>query len=71
MRLMAVWLMPVAPAIVRVDQWVAAGGLLSSVRTITCSICASLSLRGCPGRGSSSKPSNPCSSNLCHHLQTV
>jgi len=71
MRLIAVWFTPVACAIVRVDQWVAAGGLLSSVRTITSSICASLSLRGCPGRDSSSSPSNPRSSNLRHHLLTV
>ena len=71
MRLIAVWLRPVALAISRVDQCVAALGLLSSVRTITCSICASDSLRGCPGRGSSSRPSTPASPKRCHHFRTV
>jgi hypothetical protein len=38
MRLTAVWLIPVAAAIERVDQWVALGGCSSSVLTITRSI---------------------------------
>jgi hypothetical protein len=45
--------------IVRVDQCVAPFGLLSSVRTRTRSISASPSLRGWPGRASSSRPSGP------------
>jgi hypothetical protein len=71
MRLIAVWLRPVAWAIERVDQCVAAPGWLSNVRTITCSICASESLRGWPGRGSSSRPSTPASPKRCHHFLTV
>lgn len=45
-RLIAVWFRPMARAIKRVDQCVASVGLLSSVRAITASTCASLILRG-------------------------
>src|SRR3989304_3961181 len=55
MRLMAVWFSPATLAMERVDQWVASEGLLSRVRVMTASTCASLILRGCPGRGSRSE----------------
>ena len=58
-------------AIERVDQWVAAAGLLSRVRVRTASTWASLILRGCPGRGSSSNPSTPCATKRSRHLLTV
>src|SRR5271166_1795524 len=68
MRLTAVWLMPLALAISRVDQCVAALGLDSRVRVRTRSTSASAILRGCPGRGSSSSPSTPESRNRRHHF---
>jgi hypothetical protein len=71
MRLMAVWLRPVAWAMERVDQCVASAALLSSVRAITASTCASVILRGWPGRGSSNNPSTPRERNLSRHLLTV
>jgi hypothetical protein len=46
MRLTAVWLMPVAAAIERVDQCVASTGCSSSVFTITRSTSASVIERG-------------------------
>jgi hypothetical protein len=64
MRLIVDWLSSVALAMSRVDQCVAASGWLSSVRVSTFSTCRSLSLRGVPGRGSSSSPSRPPSSDL-------
>jgi hypothetical protein len=39
-RLTAVWLMPVARAIDRVDQWLATLGVSSSVLVMTCSTCS-------------------------------
>ena len=48
MRLMLLWLSPVAWASERVDQWVAACGWVSRVRARTRSTSASLSLRGVP-----------------------
>jgi len=65
------WLSPQALAMSRVDQCVAASGWLSSVRVNTRSTCRSLSLRGVPGRGSSSRPSTPKSINRCRHLPAV
>ena len=53
MRLIGHRLSPVALAKPRVLQCVCAGGVLSRVRITTCSTCASLTLRGAPGRGSS------------------
>jgi hypothetical protein len=55
----------------RVLQCVAAGGWLSSVRTMTLSTTASSILRGTPGRGSSSSPSRPRSTKRRRHLPTV
>jgi hypothetical protein len=63
-RLIVDWLSPVALAMARVDQCVAASGWLSSVRVSTFPTCRSLSLRGVPGRGSSSSPSRPPSNGL-------
>ena len=62
-RLTAVWLIPVAAAIERVDQCVASRGCSSSVFTITRSTSSSLIERGLPGRGSSCKPSRPRRAN--------
>ena len=50
MRLMLLWLRPVAWARERVDQCVAACGWLSKVRASTRSTAASLRRRGVPGR---------------------
>ena len=47
-RLTALWLIPVAAAIDRVDQCVAFAGRSSSVFTITRSTCSSLIVRGFP-----------------------
>ena len=52
-RLTALWLIPVAAAIERVDQCVAVLGCSSSVLMITRSTSSSLIVRGFPGRGSS------------------
>jgi hypothetical protein len=71
MRLIAVWLIPVARAIKRVDQWVASGGCCSSVLTITHSISSSPIDRGLPGRGSSCNPSRPQRAKRPRHLPTV
>src|SRR5829696_681133 len=71
MRLTAVWLIPVARAIDRVDQWVAPWGVSSKVFTITCSTCASVIVRGTPGRGSSPRPSSRRVENRRRHLATV
>jgi hypothetical protein len=58
-RLIALWLSPVAAAIDRVDQWVASGGCSASVVTITRSTSSSPIERGRPGPGSSCSPSRP------------
>jgi hypothetical protein len=70
-RTMAVWLMPVARAISRVDQWVASVGVSSSVLVITASTCSSVIVRGAPGRGSSTSPSRRRVANRPRHLPTV
>src|SRR3954452_25325157 len=70
MRCTAVWLRPTSAAIERVDQCVASFGVVSSVLTITSSTLASLIFLGCPGRGSSVKPSKRCSAKRLRHLRT-
>ncbi len=71
MRLMVAWLRPAAWAIPRVLQCVAPRGVLSSVRTTTCSISSSVMVRGAPGRGSSYKPARRSRTNRVRHLPTV
>jgi hypothetical protein len=70
-RLTAVWDRPVALAMPRVLQWVAAAGLDSSVRVTTSSTWASVMVRGGPGRGSSVRPSSRRARNRCRHFPTV
>ena len=70
-RLMELWLKPVAAAIERVLQWVASRGVDSRVRAMIRSTSASAIVRGAPGRGSSSSPSGPCSPYRRRHLPTV
>lgn len=65
MRTMAFWLSPLAWAMVRVLQCVAWAGRVSSVRVMTASTFASVSLRGCPERGASPRaPSRPVRKRL-------
>ncbi len=71
MRTTADWDRPVASAMPRVLQWVAASGLLSKVRVMTSSTWQSRSERGAPGRGSSINPSSRPSKNRPRHLPTV
>ena len=70
-RCTAVWLRPTSVAIERVDQCVASFGAVSSVLTITSSTLASLIFLGCPGRGSSVKPSKRCSAKRVRHVAAV
>jgi len=65
------WLKPVALAMERVDQWVASAGMDSSVSASTRSMSSSPSLRGVPGRDSSSRLSRPPSRKRRRHLPTV
>ena len=62
---------PSAAAIDLVDQCVALGGCSSSVVTITASTCASVIVRGAPGRGSSRSPSSRHCAKRRRHLPTV
>jgi hypothetical protein len=62
---------PTSAARERVDQCVAVFGVDSNVRTITSSTCASVTVRGRPGRGSSTSPSNRLIANRERHLRTV
>jgi hypothetical protein len=62
---------PSSAASERVDQCVASLGVVSSVRTITCSTCASVTVRGLPGRGSSSRPSKRSAANRERHRAAV
>src|SRR5262245_30158299 len=71
MRCTALRLSPLAVAIDRVLQWVASAGVVSRVRVITASTCASLIVRGAPGRGSSRSPSRRRLRNRARHLPTV
>src|SRR5581483_9410513 len=64
-------LSPQACAIARVLQWVASGGFVSSVRLSTASTAASVTVRGAPGRGSSSNPSRRLVTKRVRHLPTV
>jgi len=70
-RLIELWLKPVAAAIERVLQWVASRGADSSVSAMTRSTSASPIVRGAPGRGSSSSPSRRPARNRRRHLPTV
>ena len=70
-RLTAVWLIPVARAIDRVDQCVASLGVSSNVLTMTCSTWVSVIDLGTPGRGSSPRPSRRRVANRVRHLATV
>ena len=63
--------MPSSAASDRVDQCVASFGVVSNVRTITASTCSSATVRGRPGRGSSSKPSSRSAKNRDRHLRAV
>ncbi len=62
---------PTSAAIDRVDQCVASLGADSSVLVITSSTIASVIVRGCPGRGSSTRPSSRSASNRRRHFATV
>ena len=62
---------PLALAIMRLLQCVAARGFSCSVLAITRSTCASLMVRGAPGRGSSSSPSSRRATKRPRHLPTV
>jgi hypothetical protein len=55
----------------RVDQWVASAGVVSSVATSTCSIWVSVMVRAAPGRGSSVRPSSRRATNRDRYLVTV
>jgi hypothetical protein len=55
----------------RVLQCVASRGFVSSVAVTTSSTCASLTVRGAPGRRSSSSPSNRLARNRLRHFPTV
>ena len=77
MRLTVLWLRPHCRAIARVLQCVASRGVVSSVNVTTCSTAASVTVRGAPGRGSSSNPSSrlheeatpPLADGLLGHAQ--
>ena len=62
---------PTSAAIERVDQCVASLGVVSNVLVITSSTIASVIVRGCPGRGSSTRPSSRSASNRRRHFATV
>ena len=64
-------LRPQARAIDSRLQCVAPRGVVSSVRTTTRSTSSSVTRRDAPGRGSSSKPSQPLRRNRRRHLPTV
>jgi hypothetical protein len=70
-RLIADWDMPVVLAIDRVDQCVASSGFSCSVLTTTTSTSSSVTVRGDPGRGSSTSPSSRLATNRLRHLPTV
>jgi len=60
MRTIAFCVSPVSAAINRVLQCVLLAGIVSKVFVITSSTCASVMLRGAPGRGLSNNPSSRC-----------
>jgi hypothetical protein len=53
------------------DQWVASGGVSSSVATITRSTCSTVIDGGRPGRSSSISPSSRRATKRPRHLPTV
>ncbi len=63
--------MPARLASSRLDQCVAPSGTSSKVLTTTASICASVIVRGTPGRGSSLSPANRAVTNRLRHFPTV
>jgi hypothetical protein len=68
----AVWFRPADLAIDLVDQCVPpSGGSCSSVAASTFSTCASVIVRGRPGRGSSFSPASRDSTNRARHLPAV
>ena len=71
MRPIVEGLKPEARAIERRLQCVAPRGSDSRVRTTTRSTASSDTLRGVPGRGSSSKPAQPARRKRRRHLPTV
>jgi hypothetical protein len=71
MRCTADCVSPTSRAIDRVDQCVASLGVDSSVLVITSSTCASVTVRGLPGRGSSTSPSKRSTANRLRHLVTI
>ena len=70
MRRIAFCVSPVSAAINRVLQCVLLAGIVSKVFVITPSTCASVIVRGGPGRGSSNSPSSRCRRNRSRQLQT-
>lgn len=68
MRLTVLRLRPDAAPSDGVDQWVASGGVDSSVMVSKRSTSASPTLRGVPDRGSSTSPSSRRSTKRCRHL---
>ena len=68
---MAVWFIPVALAIDRVDQCVASFGFSSKVFTITASTWSSVIVRVAPGRGASKSPSRRSATKRERHLPTM
>ena len=62
---------PLVSAIERVLYCVAPRGSDSSVRVTTRSTSSSLTVRGVPGRGASSRPSQPLARNRRRHLPAV
>jgi hypothetical protein len=67
----AVWLIPSSAANDRVDQCVALIGVLSRVRVITASTWSSDTVRGRPGRGSSTRPSSRSATNRDRHFRAL
>jgi hypothetical protein len=63
--------MPNSAASDRVDQCVASFGVVANVRVITASTCSSATVRGRPGRGSSSNPSSRSANNRERHFRAV
>ena len=49
----------------------ASRGVLSNVAVITASTCSSTTVRGRPGRGSSSRPSSRCATNRVRHFRAL
>src|SRR5262245_39051398 len=71
MRVTVLWLNPQRAAMPRVLQCVASRGFVSNVNRTTSSTAASPTVRGAPGRGSSSRPSTRFVMKRLRHLPTV